>query len=76
MNYPWPRSVLFLFILFFNLLLLLFFGLFRATPVAYGSSQARGGIRAAAAGLHHSHSNVGSEPCLQPRPQLTATPDP
>ena len=34
--------------------------LFWATPVAYGSSQARGWI----AGLHHSHSNMGSEPRL------------
>ena len=31
--------------------------LFRATPTAYGGSQARSQIRAAAAGLHHSHSN-------------------
>ena len=31
-----------------------------ATPAAYGNSQARGRIRAAAAGLHHSYSNVGS----------------
>ena len=38
-----------------------FFAFFRATPVAYGSSQARGRIRAVAASLHHSHSNVGSE---------------
>ena len=30
------------------------FGLFRATPRAYGSFQARGQIGAAAAGLHHS----------------------
>ena len=37
------------------------FLLFRATPVAYGSSQARGPTGAAAAGLHHSHSNMGSE---------------
>ena len=29
-------------------------------------------IRAAAAGLHHSHSNARSESCLQPAPQLTA----
>uniref|UniRef100_A0A8D1QU16 C-C motif chemokine n=1 Tax=Sus scrofa TaxID=9823 RepID=A0A8D1QU16_PIG len=29
--------------------------LFRATPSAYGSSQARGRVRAAAAGLYHSH---------------------
>ena len=37
---------------------------FRAASMAYGYSQARGQIRAAAAGLHHSHSNVGYEPCL------------
>uniref|UniRef100_A0A8D1D0V8 Androgen dependent TFPI regulating protein n=1 Tax=Sus scrofa TaxID=9823 RepID=A0A8D1D0V8_PIG len=43
---------------------------------AYGSSQATGGIRATAAGLPHSQSNVGSEPRLRPTPQLTATPDP
>ena len=36
------------------------FCLFRATPSMYGNSQARGQIRAAAAGLHHSHSNSGS----------------
>ena len=36
--------------------------LFRAAPVAYGRSQARGPIRATAAGLHHSHSDSGSEP--------------
>ena len=37
-----------------------FFGLLRGTPVAYGSSQARGWIGAAAASLHRSHSNSGS----------------
>ena len=37
-----------------------FFFLFRATPVAYGNSQARDQIRAAAAGLHHRHSNTGA----------------
>ena len=31
---------------------------------------------AVAAGLHESHSNVGSEPCLQPTPQITAMLDP
>ena len=36
----------------------------------------RGQIRATATGLHHSHSNLGSEPSLQPAPQLTAMPDP
>ena len=29
-----------------------------------------------APGLHHSHSNAGSEPRLGPTPQLTATPYP
>ena len=50
--------------------------LFRAAPVAYGGSQARGQIGAIAAGLHHSHSNAGSQPCLRPTPQLMATLDP
>ena len=49
---------------------------FRATPTTYGGSQGRGRIRAAAAGLHHSTAMVGSKLCLQPIPQLTATPDP
>ena len=35
--------------------------LFRATPKTYGSSQAKGQIGAATAGLHHSHSNARSE---------------
>ena len=47
-----------------------------ATPVAYGDSQARGPIGATAAGLLQSHSNVGSEPPLQPTPQLMAMLDP
>ena len=38
--------------------------LFRAVPVAYGVSQARGLIRVRAAGLNHSHSNTRSEPHL------------
>ena len=61
------------------LLLLLLFCLFafpKAAPTAYGGSQGRGPIGAVAAGLHQSHSNAGSEPRLQPIPQLTATPDP
>ena len=53
-----------------------FFLLFSATPVRHGGSQARGLIRAVAAGLHHSHGKAGSEQCLQPTPQLIATPDP
>ena len=46
--------------------------------MAYGNSQARGqiGATAKAAGLCHNHSNVGSEPHLQPTPQLMVTPDP
>ena len=50
-----------------------------AALVAYGGSQARGCIRAAAAGLCHSlHclSNTGLGPHLQPMPQLKATLDP
>ena len=46
------------------LLLLLFFAISWPAPLAYGGSQARGGIRAVAAGLRQSHSNVGSEPRL------------
>ena len=48
----------------------LVFCLFRAVP---GRSQARGHIGAAAASLHHSHSNVRSELHLPPTPQLAAT---
>ena len=46
------------------------FCLFRAAPAVYGNSQARGRIGAIAAGLHHSHSNLGYEQCLWPTPQL------
>ena len=42
---------------FFFFFFLVFF--FRTAPVAYGSSLARGQNGAAAAGLHHSHSNCG-----------------
>ena len=41
-----------------------------ATPAAYGSSWARSRIRAAAAGGHHSHSNMGSQLHLPPELQL------
>ena len=37
---------------------------------------ARGLIGAVATGLHHSHSNTGSESRLPPTPQLMAMPDP
>ena len=45
---------------------LFYFCIFRATPRAYGGSQARGWIDAVAAGLCHSHSNARSEPHLRP----------
>ena len=47
-----------------------------AIPLAYGGSQARDPIGTVAVGLCQSHTNSGSEPCLQPIPQLTAMPDP
>ena len=53
-----------------------FFFFFRAAPTTYGGSQARGPIGVVVAGLHHSHSNVGSELCMRTVPQLMATPDP
>ena len=53
-----------------------FFVFSRAAPEAYGGSQARGLIRAAATSLCQSHRNSGSELCLWPTPQLTAMPDP
>ena len=58
-----------------NIFFSIFF-FFRAASAACGSSQGRGQIRAAAASLHHSHSNTGSELCLQPTPQVMATLDP
>ena len=54
------KGVLFFFCLF------VCFCLFRATPMAYGSSQARGQMEAAAADLHHSHSSTGFRPRLWP----------
>ena len=65
MSFNWELG--FFFFLFF------FFLLFRATPAAYGSFQVRDGIGAAAAGLRHSHSSMGSKPHLPPTPQLRAT---
>ena len=49
-----------------------FFFCLMATPAAYGSSQAKGRTGAAAAGLHPSNSNAGSEPHLLPTLQLVA----
>ena len=56
-NYAFSLYIYFyLFIFYFY-----FFACFRASPAAYGSSQARVWIGAAAAGVCHSHSNAGSE---------------
>ena len=60
----------------FGIQTMFFFLLFRATPEAYGSFQARGQTEAAAAGLCHSHSNAGSKWCLQPTLQLMVMLDP
>ena len=57
--------ILFCFVLFYFILF------FRASPTANGSR-----IRAVVAGLHHSHSNEGSESSLQSTPQLMAMLDP
>ena len=65
-----------LYTLQFFLFFVFFFLSFGASPAAYGDSEARGLIRAAAASLCHSHSNSGFELCLQPTPQLMAVPDP
>ena len=55
-------TVFFLYACFssFSFILSFFWGLFRASPVAYGNSQAKGRIRASAAGRHHSYSNAGA----------------
>ena len=66
-------------VLFLVFVCLFGFGFFvfsRAAFTAYGGSQARGLIGAVAASLRQSHSNTGSEPRLQPTPQLRAMPDP
>ena len=47
-----------IFITFFHFFFVRSFLLFRAALTAYGGSQARGQIRAVAAGLCHSHSNA------------------
>ena len=54
-----------------------FWSFFRATPMAYGSSQARGRIGAVAASLHHRHSNPNpSCVCDLDHSSCIATPDP
>ena len=44
----------------------IYFVFLRAAPAAYGGAQARGLIRAIAAGLHHCHRNTSSELHLPP----------
>ena len=70
---PAPTQYLLIHFFFPTIFIYLFILLFRAIPEANGSFQARGQIGAAAASLHHSHSNVGSKPHLHPTPQLMAT---
>ena len=65
-----------LFLFFFFFLSFCLFAFSRATPVAYGGSQARGLIGAVATSLRQSHSNARSKPRLRPTALLTATPDP
>ena len=60
---------------FFFFFFFCLFAISWAAPAAHGGSQARGQVGAVAADLRQSHSNSGSEPCLRPIPQLTATPD-
>ena len=58
---------------FFLLFIFYFCFLFRAVPAAYGGSQVRGPIRAAAA---DSHCSTGAETHLRPTLQLTVVPYP
>ena len=51
---------------------LFYFIFFKGPTHGIWSSEARGQIRAVAAGLHHSHSNTRSEPHLQPTPHGNA----
>ena len=61
-------------LVFFVVFFCLFFPFLGQLP--HGGSQARGRIGAVEASLRQSHSNAGSEPHLQPTPQLTAMLDP
>ena len=58
-----------------NSIFILFYFIFRATPMVYEGFQAMGLIGATVAGLRHSHSNARSKMHLQPIPLLTATLD-
>ena len=61
---PPTHTRFFCFVLFSISFFFLCFCFFRATPKALGGFQARGPNGAAATGLHHNHSNAGSEPHL------------
>ena len=54
----------------------IYFFFFRAAPMAYGSSWARGWVSPSAAGLHYSHSNARFEPYLRHTLQLAAMSNP
>ena len=73
LDIDWVYTCIFYYFIF---ILFYFMFFFRATPAAYGSSQTRGPIGAAAAALRQSHSNTRSKPRLRPMPQLTAMLDP
>ena len=74
--YTYIYMCIYIYIHIYIYILFFFFCLFRAAPFAYGSSQVRGPSRAVVAGIYHSHGNMGSEPHLQPTPQLRAALDP
>ena len=60
-----------IFFFFFFFLLFCFLG-----PHPWHMEAPTLGVKSVAASLHHSHSNVGSEPHLRTTPQLTTTLDP
>jgi len=74
-----PKSLSQILVIFFSFLpsfLSFFLPFLGPLPATYGGSQARSLIGAVATSLCQSHSSAGSEPRLQPIPQLTAMPDP
>ena len=71
MDFSKPLEVVLLHLIFF-----FFYVLFRAALLHVDVPRLGVEIAATAASLHHSHSNMGFEPRLQPTPQLTAMPDP
>ena len=73
---PMIVSTIWINILFFFFFCLLVVAISWAAPTAHGGPQARGRTGAAATGPRQSHSNAGSEPRLQPTPQLMVMPDP